>query len=184
MQLTGDSAGANLVNQLFLHMLHPVDGVPVVKAGTRFCGAYLMSPWLFLLPRPGVKSYLENSLHDIVPSARNYKEFGNLVLSGLPNTRTDMPYVDISNIPEGWYDGVEKVVERVLITTGGMECIRDDVVEFADIFCKAHPGAEFVVDKFGVHDDPFFDFLVGEKVHAEATPLIAQWLADRFTLEK
>ncbi len=43
--LTGDSAGGLLIHQVFSHMLHPVEGVPVLNLETPFAGAYMMSPW-------------------------------------------------------------------------------------------------------------------------------------------
>ncbi|KAF4611883.1 hypothetical protein D9613_003759 [Agrocybe pediades] len=180
IQLTGDSAGGNLLNQFFLHMLHPVEGVPLVKPGVRFKGAYFMSPWPFLLPRVGVESYTDNSQHDIVSPPEKFADFGRRVLSGLQNEAVDLPYVDASYAPDGWYEGYDDLVESVLITAGGAECLKDDILEFADILGKAHKDTRLVVDRFGVHDDPFLDFLIGEKRLTELTPLIIQWVADRF----
>ncbi|KAK7026436.1 hypothetical protein VNI00_015671 [Paramarasmius palmivorus] len=45
LQLSGDSAGGNLVLQVLSHILHPLDNVPTVNCGP-IKGAYLMSPWI------------------------------------------------------------------------------------------------------------------------------------------
>lgn len=161
-------------------MLHPLDGIRSLSPGTRLRGAYLMSPWLYLTPRNGVKSYSENSGRDVAASKEKFAEFGARVLSGIEG-KEGLPYIDASHAPPRWYENVDGVVDRVLITAGGHECLRDDIVEFADAFCKTHSGrAELVVDAFGVHDDPFNDFMLGEKVFAELTPTIVQWFIDGF----
>src|SRR5258705_7850394 len=53
--LMGDSAGANLTTQVLLHIIHPLAGLPTLfespMEDSKFAGAYLMSPWLTLLPR-------------------------------------------------------------------------------------------------------------------------------------
>ncbi|KAH9476808.1 Acetyl-hydrolase [Psilocybe cubensis] len=181
IQIAGDSAGANLVLQLILHMLHPLEDVPSVPAETKFCGAYLMSPWLYLRVRKGVKSYSENEKWDVIAPTSKFTEFGDRVLAGLSDDAI-LPYIDAASAPPGWYSNAESIVDRVLITGGGKECIRDDIVEFGEAFCKEHSGAQLVIDEYGVHDDPFYDFLVGEKKLSELTPKILQWLAEGFKL--
>jgi acetyl esterase/lipase len=53
--LMGDSAGANLAIQVLLHIIHPLADLPTLfespMEDSKFAGAYLMSPWLTLLPR-------------------------------------------------------------------------------------------------------------------------------------
>ncbi|KAF8900461.1 Alpha/Beta hydrolase protein [Gymnopilus junonius] len=113
IQLTGDSAGGNLVLQLLLHMLHPQKGIRVLSPGIRFRGAYLMSPWMYLTPRDGVRSYIENAGKDVVPSKEKYAEFGAKVLSGIMD-REDLQYIDASHMPQGWYENIGSVIDRLL----------------------------------------------------------------------
>jgi hypothetical protein len=40
-----------------------------------------------------------------------------------------------------------------------------------------------VVDKYGVHDDPIFDFIAGEKKLGELTPMIISWCRDAFSAD-
>ncbi|PPQ68439.1 hypothetical protein CVT25_007832 [Psilocybe cyanescens] len=180
IQITGDSAGGNLVLQFLLHMLHPVDGVPSVPPGTKLRGAYLMSPWVFLRAREGVRSYSENDNWDVVAPAAKFADFGDRVIAGLPD-EAGLPYIDASYAPPGWYANAESIVDRVLITGGGMECIRDDIIEFAQTFCKDHGGAQLLIDEYGVHNDPFYDFMVDEKKLSELTPKIIRWFVEGFS---
>ncbi|PPQ95827.1 hypothetical protein CVT26_015936 [Gymnopilus dilepis] len=165
--------------QLLLHMAHPLDGIESLDPGIKLRGAYLMSPWLYLIPRDGVQSYLENGGRDVVASKAQYAEFGAGVLGGVKRAE-DLAYLEASHTPPSWYRDVGEVADRVLITAGGHECLRDDIVEFGSAFCEAHGNAKLLVDTCGIHDDPFNDFMLGEEVWAELTPAIVQWFADGF----
>ncbi|KAF8154251.1 Alpha/Beta hydrolase protein [Crassisporium funariophilum] len=180
IHLAGDSAGANLALQLLLHMLHPIPGLPSLPTSIKFGGLYMMSPWVNLIPRSQARSYSENDARDIV-STETLEDFGQRVLAGVEED-SFLPYLDTYFAPIGWYDGIGKTVDRVLITAGGAECLRDDIVEFSETFRKSHRETKVVVDKFGVHDDPMYDFLAGETKLCELTPIIIQWYMDAFSV--
>ncbi|KAF8154250.1 Alpha/Beta hydrolase protein [Crassisporium funariophilum] len=181
IQIAGDSAGANLTLQLFLHMLHPIPGVPALPPATKFRGAYLMSPWVTLIPRSNAQSYADNRNLDIL-TGEKLEELGTLALQGVKDEAA-LPYLDTYFAPAGWYDGFEKVVDRVLITTGGAECLRDDIAVFAEKFCSINKQAKFVMDKVGVHNDPMYDFLAGETRLSELTPMVVQWFIKGFSTQ-
>jgi len=75
-------------------------------------------------------------------------------------------------------------VERVLITAGGAECLRDDIVGLAEAFKKHHGSTELVVQPNGLHEDMFLDFVLQEKKLGSLTPLTVEWLAAGFTAER
>jgi len=176
--LTGDSAGGNLTIQALLHAIHPLEGLPALE-GSSFAGAYLMSPWLTILQQNSC--YQENAMWDIISPAKIY-DFGMAVSSGIKD-QNHLPYLDTHFAPSDWYDDMGAVVKRVLITAGRRECFRDDIIRFGK-HLKTIDGMEvkLVVDRNGVHDDPFFDFIVGEKQLGELTGVVVCWCRDVLTL--
>jgi acetyl esterase/lipase len=157
-----------------------VEGLPTLpkKEESKFAGAYLMSPWMTLLPREksSQKSFDENATWDVI-SPKLIKDFGEGTLSGIKDDR-HLKYIDSYFAPSGWYDDIDAVVKKMLITAGGHECMREDIIEFGKQVDGPH--VKVVVDKHGVHDDPFFDFIAGEKKLGELTPLIISWCHDAF----
>jgi len=175
IQITGDSAGANLALQLFSHILHPVPDVPRLTLPAPIGGAYLMSPWISLTGQTG--SMLTNDSSDVI-GIQSLTYWGRLVLDGVPEEYR--PYLEAYYAPETWFEKLATVVDRVLITAGDAECLRDEIVVVADRICKQHPLAQFVMQKYGVHNDPYFDFFTKEKKKGELTPVILEWFDEGF----
>lgn len=176
IQIVGDSAGANLALAFLSHTLHPVDGIPLVSLPSRIRGIYLMSPWVSLTGDTG--SHAANDRTDIV-GAEMFGYCGRNVFVGVPESLR--VYLEASKAPAAWFGGVDGVVERVLISAGGKECLRDDIVKVADRLAAHHgEGVRLVVQEDGVHNDPFYDFLVGEKALCDLTPEIVKWVRDGF----
>jgi len=187
--LMGDSAGANLALQVLLHILHPLPEVPALFSSpmedseSRFAGAYLMSPWSTLLPRENYsqKSYEENATWDVIPPGK-LVESGSAILSGIEDGH--LPYIDSYFAPPDWYDNMGTIVKKVLITAGRHECLREDIIQFGKKVEMANERGDLdmkmVVDQHGVHDDPLFDFIGGEKKLGELTPMIISWCRDAF----
>ncbi|KAF9033139.1 Alpha/Beta hydrolase protein [Panaeolus papilionaceus] len=178
IQLTGDSAGGNLIVQVLVHMLHPYKNVSRLPESTKFGGAYLMSPWTVMKAREGVRSWKENDRHDIV-CARRLEDTGQYVLDSVTE-KSMMPYIDMTFAPGRWYDGIDTKVNKILITAGDAECLRDDILEFADRIGKVHRKAEIIVQDFGVHDDPFYDFMAGEEKLVDVTKEIVNWFIEGY----
>lgn len=93
-----------------------------------------MSPWIKL--KRGT-SYPINTKSDVI-SANQWRGAGKAILSAVP--KSDINYVDISQLPVGWFTGVNDIIEKVLITTGEKECLRDDIVNFSTTFSKSTKG--------------------------------------------
>lgn len=68
-------------------------------------------------------------------------------------------------------------MDRVLITTGKAECMRDTAELLAGRIVGAHAGATFWAQEGGVHTDPYFDFLTEEARVGKMTPRIVEWFA-------
>ncbi|KAJ4480639.1 Alpha/Beta hydrolase protein [Lentinula edodes] len=193
LQLVGDSAGGNLVSQILSSMLHPPFSPPIIPPGTRLRGAYMMSPWISMTGAGSqesneiLPSFIENDHTDVL-STDSLVRWGSDVLSGLQNPFFDVPFVDPIRAPSDWYKGLSDVVERVFVSTGEFECLRDaDRVFFKEKIQPWHGKAEFFELKGGVHNDPFFDFYVGDRplgARQKLTPMVLDWVANGFEDDK
>ncbi|KAJ7677583.1 Alpha/Beta hydrolase protein [Mycena olivaceomarginata] len=175
LQLAGDSAGGNLVVQVLSQMLHPCKGVPEIHLPAPLRGAYIISPWMNLSADSA--SHTANEGLDYVRQA-TLKNLGAHILPAVPDA--DRPFIEAVRAPAGWFQGADALVERVLITAGGAELMKDDIVVFAETFKKHHACAELVVQKDGLHEDMYIDFMVKEKKVGSLTPLTVEWLAAGF----
>ncbi|KAF8830873.1 hypothetical protein HHX47_DHR1000288 [Lentinula edodes] len=182
--LVGDSAGGNLVSQVLSSMLHPLFTPPIIPRGTQLRGAYMMSPWISLTgiydnhPLP---SFTENDHCDVI-GKESLLTWGQTVLSGAPNPfTTDFPYLEPINAPADWYAHLPDVVDRVFVSTGGAECLRDaDEIFFREKIKPYHEKCEYYEMEGGVHNDPFFDFQVAEGPlggkRQGLTPRVLEWV--------
>ncbi|KAJ6630112.1 Alpha/Beta hydrolase protein [Mycena sp. CBHHK59/15] len=175
LQLVGDSAGANLILQILSQTLHPLERVPEIHFSAPIRGAHLISPCVSLTADSA--SHTENDGVDFL-SKSTAVDWGNQILAPIPEA--DRPFAEAAKAPEGWFKGVDRLVDRVLVTAGGAEILRDDIVYFGDSFKKHHPNTELVVQKDGLHEDMYLDFLVKEKKLGSLTPLTVEWLAAGF----
>ncbi|KAF8638471.1 hypothetical protein AX17_002182 [Amanita inopinata Kibby_2008] len=177
IQIAGDSAGGSLALALVSHMLHPLDDIPRLSISQPFRGMFLMSPWVSLTGDTG--SHFTNNETDIT-SQHLLQTLGAMALTGVQEHQ--IPYIQAASAQEGWFKGATSCVDRFLITTGDKECLHDDVVVFAKAFCKENgPAVTFVEQPDGVHNDPFYDFMVSEPKLGVLTPLIVDWLVEGFT---
>ncbi|KAE9390841.1 alpha/beta-hydrolase, partial [Gymnopus androsaceus JB14] len=188
LQIVGDSAGGNLVAQILSSMLHPLFSPPIIPPGTRLRGAYMMSPWISMT---GVGSHIEKGIvpslnandHSDVIGAKALLSWGSIVLSGARNS-SDAMYIEPIHAPADWYRGLSDVVERVFVSTGGAECLRDHGRIFFEEKIKPwHEQAEFFEIEGGVHNDPYFDFQVADKPLGDRqtlTPKILDWVKRGF----
>ncbi|GAW09465.1 Meiotically up-regulated gene 180 protein [Lentinula edodes] len=160
----GDSAGGNLVSQVLSSMLHPLFTPPIIPRGTQLRGAYMMSPWISLTgiyenhPLP---SFTENDHCDVI-GKESLLKWGQTVLSD-------------------WYAHLPDIVDRVFVSTGGAECLRDaDEIFFREKIKPYHGKCEYYEMEGGVHNDPFFDFQVAEGPlggkRQGLTPRVLQWV--------
>jgi acetyl esterase/lipase len=178
LQVVGDSAGGNLALQVLSHMLHPRAGVPEIHLPAPLRGVYLISPWTNLTGDS--KSHEENEGRDFLTKAC-LVDWGSIILAGVPEA--DRPFIEAVRAPEGWFKGVEALTERLLVTAGGAELLRDDIVVVGEVLKKHHPNVGLVVQQNGLHEDMYLDFVLKEKKLGSLTPLSVEWLAAGFTAE-
>ena len=168
--LVGDSAGGNLILQVLAHALHPIPSVPRLKLSEPLAGAYLMSPWVALasIPDDPDSSMITNDDCDMIgPDALFY--WASRVLDADLVANEAIPYLEPLRASRDWFTDVAAVVDRVLISAGDKECLRDVIIRFGQALCSVHPRARLIVQEHGVHDDPQMDFMlpVCDKVEVE-----------------
>jgi len=120
-----------------------------------------------------------NDRNDII-GTKCINIWGHQVLDGVPDSQ--LPYIEAAKAPESWFKEMDTAVERVLITTGSAECLRDSIEVFAKRICSVHSGATYWMQQNGVHNDPYFDFFSKEKVLGKMTSQILEWLAVGFSM--
>jgi acetyl esterase/lipase len=183
LQLAGDSAGANLILQFLSHTLHPlpITNSPLSSTSTEmgsFRGICLISPWVEFGSKSA--SHEENDSLDLV-SSKCLQTWGEAYASTVPEDQ--MQYVQAGLVRKDWWSGVEKIVDRVFITAGENEVLRDDIVQFKKGLEKFHPKVELDVQVGGVHADPLFDYAANTDRITKTMELIVDWLAAGFELD-
>ena len=173
IQILGDSAGGTLIHEILSHMLHPVAGVPELSLSEPLGGFYMMSPWVRLVDKDREYLYTNENKGDMLS--------GDLLnYLGLEASRDApkeaMPYLEPNSAPPMWLNEVDRCVKRVLISAGGVECLRDEIIKYQDRFKEYHKDVTFILQANGIHNDPYWDFATYEKDLGELTPQILDWL--------
>lgn len=177
IELVGDSAGCNLILQIFSHILHPL---PMLKPFEvmHFRGACLISPWVSPSGEIGAETFRRNSKADII-SSDDLLLWAKPSLRDLPNFV--LPFIEPAKAPEAWFSGVDKLVDRILITSGSAECMHEAHNYFHERHLKdCHPNVQYVVQKDGVHDEVLHEFALYNRPVGELAPLIVNWIARGF----
>ena len=171
--LVGDSAGGAFQHQIWSHILHPHPDVEPLVLDAPLGGSYLMSPWSSLSDRKGRIAALDKAKLDILTAM--CANWGERILKDI--SPSDLPYVDANSAPEGWYKDLDKVaVSRVLTSAGGVEVLRDEILEQHETLKKHHPRAEIYVQDYGVHNDPYWDIFLRDFRVIDLTKKIIDWL--------
>ncbi|PBK58582.1 alpha/beta-hydrolase [Armillaria solidipes] len=176
----GDSAGGNLILQIFSHILHPLPNIPEsLRPQIPILGALLISPWVCLA---GDESFKINDPYDLA-SARAWRSWGTTVL---PHADTQFMDPVGFGAQKDWFNGIHKLVGKVLVTSGAKECMYTAHERLVEDYLKTtHPDVEFVVTDGarGVHDDMLLDFVIpGEKTEnlSPTTAVIVDWCVGLF----
>lgn len=179
LQLAGDSAGGNLILQLFSHALHgypdpafpPSPLAPILtRTMNPIKGALLISPWVNLSAEGG--SFEENSDVDVI-SKETWRYLGSTVLSSIPHDKWD--YIEFRQSPLNWFDGVQRLVDRMMVIAGKRECSRDDIVKLAEVGLGSHHNNVKLMVQEGIHDDAIFSFS-GKDLKGDVTTDLAAFL--------
>ncbi|KAF7974628.1 hypothetical protein HWV62_11612 [Athelia sp. TMB] len=179
LQIVADSAGGIIALQVLSHALHPkaLDSIPrsplaAMNDGStpRLKGIYLISPGVYHDVAHQSACVVENGAHDIMSAACYWYWCG--CIPSAP--REKRPFIEAATAPLGWFNGTERLVERVLVTAGQFEIMRDHIVDF----CSAHLAnvkqSTMHVVKGGVHGDPIL--IVGQPEGTDVTRMVVGWL--------
>ncbi|KAJ2931940.1 hypothetical protein H1R20_g5161, partial [Candolleomyces eurysporus] len=194
--LAGDSAGANLVFQVLLHLnllrlrSTSQSDVDVAETGVatfelpadlKLRGALGISPWFPVHSKEAAaKSYQENRESDII-SPEALRDFARIYAAGVPESHK--PHFDFVSTPKEWFKGFDAVVDRILVTVGEKELLRDDILEVGrGKVAEYHQDTTIILQEFGVHDDVFYDVGVGlDPLTTKLTVEILEWLEAVFS---
>lgn len=171
LHIVADSAGANLALQLASQMLHPRVNVSKIRLPSPIGGMCLISPWVSLTTDS--KSMAECDGIDTM-SKYVLEQAGTYILSGFPEA--DATFAEPAKASDTWFKGVDGFARRVMITAGGNECMRDDIVRVGERLKSHHPNVKVVVQDGGLHVDMIVDFMAKEKNIRPMAPLVVQWL--------
>ncbi|KAJ7759241.1 alpha beta-hydrolase [Mycena metata] len=174
----GDSAGGNVVLQLVGHILHPSSLVaPQSPSPTQlsgFAGICLISPWTL----PADVREVDDSF-DLVPS-NCLGLWRDTYLSTMPESH--YPYVEPDVASQGWFDGLENIARRILITAGRNEVLCASIIRLSTAMEKAHRDVRLDVQDGGVHCDAMFDIGAKSTTPHPVEKRVADWLTETFKL--
>jgi acetyl esterase/lipase len=175
IQLVGDSAGGNLILQVLAHLLHPLkyENVPFLSLSAPLKGAYLMSPWVDLAD---IRGTLKRGDPTDMMTSSTLRYWGVQSLKPVP--KEYLGYIEANSARDDWWKGVDVFIDRVLITAGREECLKDEILRFSSVFEKFHSHVN-MQEHDGIHDDPLFAVDIGESAGG-ATDMIIDWLQAGF----
>ncbi|KAL2066384.1 hypothetical protein VTL71DRAFT_2455 [Oculimacula yallundae] len=165
--LGGDSAGGNLVLGLLAHIKTPHKSVPAISefsAKTKFKAVMLISPWV-TCPTSAV-SFVENAKRDYisVPLVNMYLDIWS---------PSDDVWADPLRVGADFWKTVPTA--KMIITVGGFECLRDDVIAQARLFGPAMgERLKFVVAPGEVHVQSVFD-IAASLGHSKSYIALIEW---------
>ncbi|KAJ7512879.1 alpha beta-hydrolase [Mycena galericulata] len=174
--LAGDSAGGNLVLQFLSHILHPSPlaiATPALRSMTGFRGVCLISPWV--MPDNVLDSDKENAANDLVP-AQCLRAWQAAYLSQVPNSHR--AYIQPIDASPQWFDGLDTLVRRVLVTVGGKEILRDSIQRLAEVLKGSHSDSQLDIQDDGVHCDVMFDIGAKSTAPHPVERRIIEWFAE------
>ncbi|KAJ7631227.1 alpha beta-hydrolase [Roridomyces roridus] len=176
ISLAGDSAGANMLIQLISHILHPsslVSPSPAASTLTGFAGICLISPWT--LPSTDTAQQYNDSF-DLLPF-KCLKEWTDAYLSSIPDSH--IPYVQPDTAPAGWFSGIDKITNRILITAGEKELMYPAIMRFSEMLDKSHHSdVQLNVQDNGAHCDPMFDIAAKATAPHLVEKQVTEWFAE------
>lgn len=109
-------------------------------------------------------------------TAASISVLADLVLADVPNHC--LAYAEPANAPDSWFNGLDSLVDRILITAGGDEIFVDDITRFSQTLTQTKSNLTFVIQEEGIHDGPLIDYLSGQSYDDPKSlyPVIVRWL--------
>ena len=179
----GDSAGGNLALQLASQLLHPHPSLPTLRLPSHpstetdsefpepFGGMLLISPWIeFIADGP---SFARNGTRDFLPLSVS-KVCADIARQGIVPALHN--HLEPGVAPDGWWNGLERVFPRVLITAGEHECSVDSIQRTGALIAKEVKDTTVFVLPGGVHEDFIEAFGSGEGERGHDYKLVVSWL--------
>lgn len=145
----GDSAGGNLTAGVLSHLLHPHPEIAPLKFenGAKLRAAILLSPWAsFSRDWPSIKG---NANKDLVSGY-----IGDLWRESFLGGRERDAYNEPLAAEDGWWRGLQGVVQECLVTGGADEILADVVRELGRRFGAVHEGVTLLIAEGDWHDRP------------------------------
>ncbi|ESK89319.1 alpha beta hydrolase fold protein [Moniliophthora roreri MCA 2997] len=183
LHLAGDSAGGDLILQLFSHTLHPVPNADIppspLDPTNPIRGAVLISPWTSMGDR--TDSHVRNNETDLLSSA-TIVHWGKLYLENA--SESHLQYFKLNQAPERWFEGIDRFVDRVWLFVGGAENLQDDgegVHERLEkVAVGGRPEITYELQADGVHEDPLIEISAGSKKLNEVGTKLTDWFVKGF----
>lgn len=140
-------------------------------------GAYLLSPWVIPSGHDG-GSFSTNDKNDII-SKYALQYWGSQIVPRVPSSQRS--YIEPRFAPPDWFRDGNRVFERLLVTAGGQECLRDDIVLFTNQNLSGFKDLTMIVQDEGVHNEPIYGMsFQNHDKKGEITTTIVKWLKQGF----
>ena len=133
-----------------------------------------MSPWISISGEAGNQSAHDKT--DVI-SAGSLLQLSEYVLKDVPQEQ--ICYLEALKASETWFDGLDKVVEKVIITVGDAECLFEEITAFKKKLTGHLKATKLLVLKNGVHIEPCVDLFLKEKPN-KATVEVVEWFAEAY----
>jgi hypothetical protein len=117
----------------------------------------LISPWCSY--NVDAHSYTRNNGKDLLP-AHTYEFFSRIARAGL--TPELQHHCEPLSAPAEWWNGLDGVCARVLVTAGEYECPFDQIIETSTLISRYVKDTVTVVDLGEVHTEMIVRFATGE----------------------
>lgn len=157
--LGGDSAGGNLVAALLLHLARPHPLVPAIDLTQTLHGAMLISPWVSF--DTTYSSYTRNADTDYLCTRAINRASHAFIGRGQKHDEYSQPIVADAS---WWKDVASRVVDRVMIWSGGGEILLDGIHHFAETVGDGFAQPETEFEKYESHNSAY------AAASAECTP--------------
>ncbi|KAJ7778575.1 hypothetical protein DFH07DRAFT_715820, partial [Mycena maculata] len=161
--------------QLLSHIQHPsalVVANPSLSNMVGFQGVCLLLPWA--MGNDVLHSEKENDAFDLAP-AKSLRVWQEAYMAAVPDSHR--VYIQPAAAPSLWFDGLDEVVGRVLVTVGSKEVLRDSIQDLAAVLQNSHRDFQLDVQEGGVHCDPMFDIAAKSTAPHPVEQNIIEWFA-------
>ncbi|KAH8900503.1 alpha/beta-hydrolase [Thozetella sp. PMI_491] len=167
--LVGDSAGAHLALGLLLHLKHPNPAVARLELDVPLSGAVLISPWVALLS--SADSIKTNEREDIL-SAESLSYWARNFFGGAAPDSWNSPLA----APSEWWSDLP--VEKILVTYGDKEMIRDDAAKLCQLLQDHHPRTTAVEFPGEIHAHMLMNRYLHINKACASEKVYVEWLKD------